>query len=171
MNKYRRDVALAAVSALALGITTIAALPVANATTLEDGPGYTVEPIGPPREAGYTVENYLHPGADMLAAQTGIILKTGDGYLMHTTCGSDPNQISIRSTNFDQRICFKAAASKGWLTMEIPGSFLVRASNDKDLSVTSTLEGNTRVDLVPKGGNVDVRSDSEDVTIVELRIK
>lgn len=153
----------------------------ANQNTADEGPGYTVEPVGIPLEAGYAVENYVHPGADVLAAQIGIALKDGDGQLMYTECSTDPNLIRINRVRETQEIsrrvvCFKTSGTTGWLKVEVSGSFNVGSGKEKPVTVFTTDPDNPEATpaeiLVPKNDRKDVTNASNNnVTIVELRLK
>ncbi|WP_145962070.1 hypothetical protein [Renibacterium salmoninarum] len=173
-TRYRRRSHLVIATASAVCLTA-AAVPVAQAANqiaTDEGPGYTVEPFGIPLEAGYTVENGVHPGAEMIAAKTKILLKEGDGNIMYAECTGAKDQIRIDGSTFEH-VCFQPTGPAGWLKMEIPDSFGV-ATRTYDLSVTSTDQGKTDTkDLYAKdgGGPIFNRSTDSNVTVVEIRIK
>ena len=181
INHRRRLLVVGAAAAvIALTALTVPAAQAADQNTA-DAPGFTVEPIGIPLEAGYTRENYIHPGADLLAARTGIALKDGDGQLMYTECSTDPNLIRvdrvIENTTIDRQIiCFKLIGNTGWLTMEIPDSFNVRAGKEVPVTVITTdpdnPEAKPKETPVDKNNRADITNTSNNnVTIVELRVK
>jgi len=146
---------------------------VAHAATTT-GPNTANEPAtAPVVEAGYPIENYLHPNADEIAATTGVVLKEGDGYLMFADCTNNREQIQVvRSGTARRTLCFNLTGPTGWLTMEIPASYGVRAGKNHDLTVTTTDNGHTETRTVTKGARQDVSNAiGEDVVLVELRIK
>ena len=127
----------------------------------------------PAPEAGYPVENYIHPNAQTIAAATGVFLKEGDGHLMHTDCTNNPDQIRVSSRVTDHSgLCFTLTGSTGWLTMEIPASYGVRAGKSHNLTVTTTDNGHTETRTITKGARGDIRNAIGDATVlVELRVK
>lgn len=172
IRKRRRLLALS-IAATAITVTsfTIPAAQAADPNTAE-GAGYTVEPVGDPFEDAYTIEPGTYPGADKIAAQKKILLKDGDGQIMLAECGSAPNQINIRSVvAADLMFCFNLSGPTGWLKMEITGSYIARATEDKNLSVKATDVQNREIlTEVPKGENRPIRSAGATVTVVELRV-
>lgn len=175
--KYRRRLLVTGATAAAIGLTALT-VPVANAADQNpaDSPGYTVEPAGTIFEAGYTVDNGVHPGAELIAAQSNILLKDGNGQITYTACNrADSTQIFVESkVREGSFICFATTGQPGWLKMEIPGSFGVRAGN-KELTVTTVEGSNERQEVTikltdPRFKNIDPK-DTTEVTLVELRTK
>ncbi|WP_394939542.1 hypothetical protein [Psychromicrobium sp. YIM B11713] len=165
---------------LAVGLVAASALTLmgASGAVAADGdePGFTVEPVGTPLEPGFTVENYIHPNADQIAAQTNILLKEGNGSIIYAQCRSlndGPKQIRVE-TNLRPNlpVCFDISAPTGWLKMEIPGSFGVRAAT-KDLTITTSEAGDApEQQVIPANGRLGIDpSDSTEVTLLELRVK
>lgn len=175
--RYRRRLLVLAITAVAMTVTGLT-IPVANAAdqNAAEGPGYTVEPAGTIFEAGYTVDNGIHPGAELIAAQSNILLKDGNGQITYTTCNrSDNTQIRVESkVRQGAFICFATTGQPGWLNMEIPGSFGVRAG-DKELTVT-TVEGSNEPQEItiklsdPRFKNID-RDRTDEVALVRLSTK
>jgi hypothetical protein len=144
---------------------------VAVAANGSDGPGFGVDPIGPPREAVYGVEDGQYPGAAQLAAETNILLKKGDGNILYTECTSDAKLIRIRSSLFNREICFQPMAETGWLSMEIPGSFRAKASSQSTMKlISTTLDQQTSVVDFEKNQNKNVEVQRQEVTVVEIRL-
>ncbi len=172
-NKRRLLVISAATVAIALTALTVPAAQAADpaATT---GPGYSVEPVGDPFEAAYTIESGIHPGAEKIAAQKKILLKEGNGQLMNVDCNyNDATQIVLegRFTREGQleEICFKPTNLPGWLTMEIPGSFGIQAG-DRPLSVKANDNGTIKTIDVEKEqtGNL-ANSQGQTTIVVEIK--
>lgn len=134
-------------------------------------PGYTVEPIGTPFEPTYTVENYIQPNADLIAAESNILLKDGDGNISLTTCDQNQSsQIRVNSYVSGDAICFKATGTQGWLKMEIPGSTGVIAG-DKALKVYTVKGEGPRVETsVAANGLKTFNGSQGDVTLFEIRL-
>ena len=144
-----------------------------------DKPGYTVESAGAPAvEAGYTIENFQHPGAGRIAVDFNILLKEGDGNIIQQKCDGSKAQIVVESSigNFSRtdfpKICFGLVGDKGWLTMEIPGSYLVTAPRNRAVTATTTDDVTTRSVVVPAGtpASIDTSAEQTGVVVVELRV-
>lgn len=161
----------AAVATIALSLLA----PGASAATTEE-PGFTVEPVSTPLEPSYTVENFMHPNANEIAAATNILLKEGDGHIMQVTCEVQNNsQIKVdvdSDSHPDAPVCFQQTGNSGWLKMEIPGSYYVKAGA-KVLTVTSIKNGvsSSPIDVpANKPANL-ITAVTDEVTLVELRVK
>ncbi|MFF2051757.1 hypothetical protein ACFVU2_09160 [Leifsonia sp. NPDC058194] len=144
-----------------------------------DAPGYTVERANSaPLEAGFTVENFQHPGAGRIAVEFNILLKEGDGNIIHQPCDPLKEQITVESSTGDfsrddyPKLCFGLTGDKGWLTMEIPGSYLVKAPKKHAVTATTTDDLTTRTVVVPadKPVYVDTSAEQTGVVVVELRV-
>lgn len=161
--------ALTAITAIA--ITVPAAQATGQNTTATDGSGYTVEPVGDPFEAAYTIEPGTYPGADKIAAQKQILLKDGDGQIIYTQCTGAPDQIQITGS-VRPDVCFQPLGPSGWLRMEITDSFGVKAGA-KSLDVKSIDEGKEKTTEIPATEFIPVmnKTNSKDVTVIEISIK
>lgn len=171
--KDRRRLLVVGAAAGAIALTALMVTPAqaSNQALADEGPGYTVEPVGVPLDPGYTVENYIHPNADIIAAQTNILLKDGNGQIMYTTCNTaDKTQIKVESKVRELAdICFSTTGQPGWLKMEIPGSFGVRAGT-KDVYVTINTQPDQIVVSPGKPKGIDPNYTNQ-VTLVELSVK
>ena len=68
-------------------------------------------------------------------------------------------------------LCFTVTGSTGWLSLEIPGSYGIRAEDNHDLTVTTNDNGRTETRTVTKGNrNSLMNANRDDVAVVELRI-
>lgn len=169
MNKRRLLALSIAATAIAITALTVPTAQAADPATAS-GPGYTVEPVGDPFEAAYTIEPGTHPGADKIAAQKKILLKEGNGQIIYTQCTGAADQILIAGTKLPDA-CFQPTGQPGWLTMEIPDSFGVKAGLKK-LDVKSFDEGNEKTTTIPANESVPIMNETNnnDVTVIELRI-
>ncbi|MEV7730454.1 hypothetical protein AB0P15_38005 [Streptomyces sp. NPDC087917] len=106
------------------------------------------------------VEDFQYPQAeaDAALAARGIKLKSGDGHIVYTTCGTDvdPNRIEVYShIEPNKPFCFRVTGNSGSLVLELPRVYAVR-SNDYKVHVDMTVE-NTQVSFdVPKNEWVGV---------------
>lgn len=129
------------------------------------------------------VEDYSYPGAAQVLAERGIKLHRGDGHIMLTDCGADPNRppldlILVQSYNLNvpgnPNYCFKATGSSGYLELEISQAYFVRGENNRTISAkVETKDEPTVVDVerVDPGewqpvGESQLRGEA---TILELR--
>ncbi len=158
----------AAIAILSATLLVGTATSAANATT--GGP--PIAPATAPVDAGYLVEDFTHPNAEMIAQTTGIVLKQGDGNLMMTDCTNSREHIQVtRTAATNRNLCFALTGSTGWLTMEIPGSYGVRAGINNDLTVTTTNNGQKQTHTITKAARHDVTTAIGDaVVLVELRV-
>ena len=97
------------------------------------------------------VEDYAYPGAAGILAQHELKLFKGDGHILFDSkrtlaegqCPVGLTQVE-KSTNglppFGLYYCFKTIGSKGYLTLEVPGTFGVRGGTE-DLVVKARVTG------------------------------
>lgn len=156
--------ALTAIIVTALTVPTAQASD-QNTANSANSPGFTVEPVGDPFEAAFTIESGTHPGADRIAAQKKILLKDGNGQLMSLECNFNDAAQIVLETGFEQ-ICFKPTNLPGWLKMEIPGSFGIQASQDRPLTVIANDNGTTKTIDVEKNKTGDLANSKGQRTIV-----
>ncbi|MER5777498.1 hypothetical protein ABT144_25060 [Streptomyces sp. NPDC002039] len=108
----------------------------------------------------FAVEDFQYPQAEAAAALAarGIKLKSGDGHIVYTACGTDadPNRIEVYSHKEPNKpFCFRVTGNGGSLVLELPRVYAVR-SNDYKVHVDMTVE-NTQVSFeVPKNEWVGV---------------
>jgi hypothetical protein len=127
-------------------------------------------------EPSFTVENFIHPGADILGPQRKIVLKDGNGNIQWVPCvAGDETQIEIDhwvdSTDGEvtQVDCFKINATPGWLKMEIVGSFGIDAG-PSDTIVTTVLDNKTESRSIEATCRSTVRGLTDRSTVVELKV-
>ncbi|WP_433832296.1 trypsin-like serine protease [Actinoplanes sp. CA-015351] len=120
------------------------------------GPAPSAAPAGPvaaipapsgeePSETngGTLVEDYGYPDAAVIQATRRITLGRGDGRILLADCGSGTpadDLIVVETHDADlgfPRFCFKARGTAGWLTLDLPKTFLVRADTGRALAATT----------------------------------
>ncbi|NEB96908.1 hypothetical protein [Streptomyces anulatus] len=152
----------------ALGFSTLA---VANAVSPDEKAqqGVAVAADAPP----YAIEDFAYPGADKIEQTRGLKLFKGDGHIILATCDESPDQIRIWSRQGDEgsRFCFRATASSGFLTLEIPQVFAVQTA-DRPVSADLSSAGKTKTVDVAKDTLQGVGEGVEgaDTVLVELRV-
>ena len=131
---------------------------------------------------GGIVETYAYPGAAQVLAERGVRLHRGDGRIVLVDCGPDSNSppadmIVVQTYDLelpDPNFCFRARGTSGFLTMEIPMSFLVRGDNSRTIAAkVETLDDPTVVEVErvdpTEWQPVGVGQSRGDATILELR--
>ncbi|MCX4504935.1 MULTISPECIES: hypothetical protein [Streptomyces] len=159
---------LAGAAIAALGFSTLA---VANAVSPDEKAqqGVAAAADAPP----YAIEDFAYPGADKIEQTRGLKLFKGDGHIILATCDESPDQIRIWSRQGDEgsRFCFRATASSGFLTLEIPQVFAVQTA-DRPVSADLSSAGKTKTVDVAKDTLQGVGEGVEgaDTVLVELRV-
>ncbi|WP_155854593.1 hypothetical protein [Paenarthrobacter nicotinovorans] len=135
-----------------------------------------VPTVTTPTEASFTVENFIHPGADVIGPDRKIILKDGNGNLQWVPCaGGDETLIEIdhwvdspigEVTQID---CFKVNGTPAWLNMEIVGSFGIDAGTG-DTIVTTELDSKKETRSIEATCRSTVRGQTDKSTVVELKV-
>jgi hypothetical protein len=124
----------------------------------------------------HAVEDFNYPGADRILAERGIELKRGDGHIVLADCaGQNLLRISARG-QANQAACFRVTGNEGWLTLELPGAFLVRTNNygNTHLELAADSGDTQSFDLGPNGiqsvGEADPESGGQEFTLLEIRM-
>ncbi|MGW7279990.1 hypothetical protein ACWGIV_17115 [Streptomyces sp. NPDC054844] len=86
---------------------------------------------------GYAVENFAYPQADKVLEEEGILLKRGDGHIVLAECAPGTGQLEVYSRQASS-VCFEVTGASGWLTMEIPSVYGVKA-NEYETEVDMTV--------------------------------
>ncbi|WP_017199868.1 hypothetical protein [Arthrobacter sp. M2012083] len=127
-------------------------------------------------EPSFTVENFIHPGADILGPERKIVLKDGNSNIQWVPCvATDETQIEIDhwvdspQGEMTQTDCFKINGTPGWLKMEITGSFGIDAGFS-DTVVTTVLDGKTESRSVEATCRSTVRGQTDKASVVELKV-
>jgi hypothetical protein len=90
------------------------------------------------------VEDYQYPKAlaDATFTERGLRLKGGDGHIVYAKCGSEPGLLEVYSSNDrTDAFCFRVTGNSGYLNVELPRVYGVRANDYKvrvDMSVDDT---------------------------------
>jgi hypothetical protein len=89
------------------------------------------------------VEDFTHPDAEGILARHGLKLFKGDGHIMFDSArpfgqGQCPTGLVQVEKHLDEEpfgmfYCFRTIGSKGFLTLEIPGTFGVRGGSEEIL--------------------------------------
>ncbi|MGW2254313.1 hypothetical protein ACWCXH_29595 [Kitasatospora sp. NPDC001660] len=152
----------AVLTVAAAGVLGLNALAAAD-TTPPPPPGGSSEPPA-------AVEDFAYPGAD---AVTRVKLLRGDGGVTLTDCTkSSQIQLWTRAPdNPDNKVCFTATATSGFLTLQLPDVFAVQ-TNGRALHASLTADGTTQSLDVPKDGFQAVGEGlgQSPTTVVELRV-
>jgi Trypsin/F5/8 type C domain len=133
-----------------------------------------------------TVETYDYPGADQILAQHGLTLFRGDGHILFVTSRPfsegvqcDPGQVQVEmamaSPPFGVYYCFRTVGTQGYLTLRVPGTFIVRGGDRAlqatvepppgEQQTTFDIPPNTPVTIYPGDG-----SELPQAVLVELRL-
>ncbi|MGW1813046.1 hypothetical protein ACWCQM_05610 [Streptomyces sp. NPDC002125] len=164
MNQVRKNLILGlatvfSATALVFGTTAAANGSVAEAPTEGDMP--------------YAVEDFSYPEAERIAAETGAILKRGDGHMLMTACDGTED-IMIESRVGQKQFCFNVTAKPAFLTLEIPQAYGIWTSAEPVKNTIREDDGDTTVIDAPandftgygEAGTVD----GEPTTVIELRV-
>ena len=129
------------------------------------------------------VEDYAYPGAAAILAEHGLKVFKGDGHITvvsSTDIGSGscaPGLIQVETMleedPFGAVYCFATTGLRGFLTLEVPNTFLLRGGN-KPVEATAQLPGGTEETYdVPANTSVAVDpgdgADMPEAILVELR--
>ncbi|WP_432126520.1 hypothetical protein [Streptomyces sp. bgisy082] len=119
------------------------------------------------------VEDLNYPDAARILQQTKLKLLRGDGHIVVATCGETANQITIwsRTSEAEDKFCFRATAATGFLTLEVPEVFALQTT-DRPISADLTAAGKAQTVNVAKDKMVGVGEGlgNAPTTLVELRI-
>lgn len=163
--KIRHTITLAGAIAAALGLTGVLAVPVLAETATATEPKFAVE-------------DYNHPEGARIGAERGIKLKNGDGNIVYVECTITSKDLIRIESNLAQGgdlgperdgwICFKAADAPGWLSVEIPGSFGVKAGDQSTYVKAVQGTKTTEITLAPEDTE-DIAAAGDEWTTVEIR--
>lgn len=123
-------------------------------------------------EMPYAIEDFNYPGAAKIEAETGAVLKRGDGHMVMTSCdGSQDIQIMSRTGQKD--FCFNVMAKPAYLTLEVPQAYGIWTSADPVKTTIKAADGATTVINAPANdftGYGEAGSTGEPTTLIELRV-
>ncbi len=95
-----------------------------------------------------TVEDRSYPGAAKILAERGISLKSGDGKILLTDCGSTPDLVEVYSRT-KGNFCFAVVGPTGYLSLDLPETYTVKGNSHR-LQVSLTAQGRTTTSTVEK---------------------
>jgi hypothetical protein len=130
------------------------------------------------------VESRDHPGAEQILAQHGIRLFKGDGHIVFVTSRRfvDGVQCDVGQIQVDVVTpalpgvwyCFRTVGTSGYLTLEVPGTFLVRAGNQQLQAKARVASGETQTFPIPPNTPVEIDpgdgSEFPQAVLLELRL-
>ena len=131
------------------------------------------------------VEDYTHPNADGILAQHGLKVFKGDGHIMFDSAKTydepecTPGLLQVEKSldvePYGMYYCFRTIGTKGFLTLEVPGTFGVRGGSEAITAIAQLPDGTTlppyevepneRVAIEPGTGSEPPRA-----ILVELRM-
>ncbi|WP_327166749.1 hypothetical protein [Streptomyces zaomyceticus] len=124
-------------------------------------------------EMPLAVETLNYPNAATIKADTGALLKRGNGNLVMKTCtGTD--DILIYSRVGIRDFCFDVKAKPAYLTLEIPQAYGIWTTNDPVKTTLKETDGTVSAFNAPAndftGFGESGSTDGEGTILVELRI-
>jgi hypothetical protein len=130
------------------------------------------------------VEDFTHPGAEGILSEFGLKVLKGDGNIQFSSRKSFEDEVQCATAEiqvekalavepYGYYYCFKTVGSKGVLTLEVPGTFGVRAGNNAVTATAETKDG-TEVFNIPANTPKPIDPGDGDglptAILVELRI-
>lgn len=133
------------------------------------------------------VEDFAYPGADQILAEHGVRVHHGDGHIEFVpaesgTCRSDLIRVETEEGVWPDSVlgvyCFRTSGARGFLTMEVPGTFLIKAAAvpveaTAVYTEDDTVDADDTREVYKVGANktvsVDVDQADETSVLVELR--
>ncbi len=161
------------------GVAGAAAVVAAAAVVWASGAGAADAPV---EVQSSLVEDFAYPGADAILEEHGLKVFTGDGHVVPVSSGAvggscAPGLIQVETLveeePYGSYYCFRTSGTRGFLTLEVPHTFLLRGG-DKPVEATAELASgaeetyevapNTSIAVDPGEG-----SDMPQAILVELR--
>lgn len=134
----RRVVGVMGASAVVAGVVVVAV----------SGGGAVAASGGGGEVQSSLVEDFAYPHADQVLAEHGLVVKTGDGHIEVVSSGTGagacaPGLIQVETLVDEEPyggyFCFETSGSRGFLTLEVPNTFLLRGG-DEPVEATAKLE-------------------------------
>ncbi|WP_309135411.1 hypothetical protein [Cellulomonas sp.] len=134
----KRFAGLVGISAVVAGVVVVAV----------SGGGAVAAASGAGEVQSSLVEDFAYPHADRVLAEHGLVVKTGDGRIQVVGSGTGagacaPGLIQVETLVDEEPyggyFCFETSGSRGFLTLEVPHTFLVRGG-DEPVEATAKLE-------------------------------
>jgi hypothetical protein len=164
ISRARKALLIGLASALAVTATTIG---MAHA-----GTGSVAVTAASADDLTSAVEDLTYPNADSIQAETGALLKRGDGHLLLTTCNGSQDILVMTRTG-QKDFCFDVIAKPAFLSLEIPKAYGIWTSADPVKNTIKEADGTTTVITAPANdftGYGEAAADPEQTTLIELRI-
>lgn len=165
ISRARKALLTGLTSALAVIATTLG---VAHAVT-----GSVAVTAAAADEMTFAVEDFTYPDAARIQAETGAVLKRGDGHLIMKTCdGSEDIKVLTRSGQ--KEFCFDVKAKPAYLSLELPKAYGIWTSDDPVKTTIKKADGTTNVinavahDFTGYGESGS--EGGEVTTLIELRV-
>lgn len=120
----------------------------------------------------YLVEDLNYPGAAQIQADTGAVLKRGDGHMIMTACNGTQD-IQIMSRTGQKDFCFAVTAKPAFLTLEVPQAYGIWTSADPVKTTIREDDGTTTVINAPANdftGYGEAGASGDPTTLIELRV-
>lgn len=127
------------------GVVGAAAVVAAAAVVWASGAGAADAPV---EVQSSLVEDFAYPGADAILAEHGLKVFTGDGHVVPVSSGEfgsgtcAPGLIQVETMveeePYGAYYCFRTSGTRGFLTLEVPHTFLLRGG-DKPVEATAEL--------------------------------
>lgn len=118
------------------------------------------------------VEDFMYPNAAQIEAETGAVLKRGDGHLIFMDCDGSED-IQIESAHGQNYFCFKLTSKPAFLELEIPKAYGIWTTDDPVKATVQKADGTSTVINAPAGsftGYGEAGEDRERTTLIELRV-
>jgi hypothetical protein len=131
------------------------------------------------------VEKRDYPGAAQILAEHGLKLFRGDGHVLFVTsrpiaggvqCDAGQIQVEMPSATppYGTFYCFRTVGTHGYLTLEVPGTFLIRGGSVATEATAELSDGTEQTFEVPPNAVVPIDPgegpDLPQAVLVELRI-
>ncbi len=123
-------------------------------------------------EMTYAVEDFTYPNAAKIEAETGAVLKRGDGHLIFMKCDGSED-IQIESAHGQNYFCFRLISKPAFLELEIPKAYGIWTTDDPVKATLQKANGTSTVINAPAGkftGYGEAGEDRERTTLIELRV-
>lgn len=121
----------------------------------------------------YAIEDFTYPDAENIEAETGAILKRGDGHIVMTACDGTED-ILIESRVGQKQFCFGVTAKPAYLTLELPQAYGIWTSADPVKNTIREDDGTTTVINAPAndftGYGEAGTTDGKPTMLIELRV-
>jgi hypothetical protein len=131
------------------------------------------------------VEDFVHPGAEQILAEHGLIVRRGDGHIVFVTSypvdsgvQCQPGQIQVErvldAPPYGILYCFRTIGSEGYLAMEVRGTFVVRGGDLPVQAMALLASGDHHYYQIPPQTYVPIDpgdgSELPDATLLQLNL-